>query len=175
MQGNIWAVPNSQGIAQSITLVIQFQQQPLTPLSDVGESSGLYRTSSIPNFKGLRVLLADNDDDNRAVTQKILEKLGCSVSSVTSGIQCLSSLGTASMPFQLVMVDLHMPKMDGFEVAMRIRKFRSRCWPSIVAVTASAEDDVRDRCFQCGMNGLIRKPVTLHTMGEELHRVLQNT
>ncbi|XP_010933099.2 ethylene receptor 2 [Elaeis guineensis] len=175
MQGNIWAVPNSQGIAQSITLVIQFQPQPLTSVSDVGESSGLYRASSIPNFKGLRVLLADNDDDNRAVTRKLLEKLGCSVSSVTSGIQCLSSFGTASMHFQLVMVDLHMPKMDGFEVAMRIRKFRSRCWPSIVALTASAEDDVWDRCLQCGINGLIRKPVTLQTLAEELHRVLQNT
>lgn len=175
MRGNIWAVPISQGIAESITLVIQFQLQPLTPVSDVGEASGLYRTSSLPNFKGLRVLLADNDDINRAVTRKLLEKLGCFVTSVASGIECLNSFGTAATPFQVVIMDLDMPKVDVLDVAMRIRKSRSRCWPSIVALTASTEDDVRGKCLQSGMNAVIRKPVTLQAMGEELYRVLQNT
>ncbi|KAG1354895.1 ethylene receptor 2 [Cocos nucifera] len=175
MQGNIWAVPNSKGIAESISLVIQFRLQPLTRVSDVGEASGLYRTSSGPNFKGLRVLLAENDEMNRAVTRKLLQKLGCSVFSVASGNECVDSFGSAATPFQLVIMDLDMPKMDVFEVAMRIRKSRSRCWPAIVALTASAEDDVWVKCLQSGMNGLIRKPVTLLAMGEELYRVVQNT
>ncbi|KAH7691659.1 Non-specific serine/threonine protein kinase protein [Dioscorea alata] len=169
MQGNIWAIPNSKGLAESMTLVIQFQLQPPTPISDHN-----YRLST-PRFKGLRVLLADDDAVNRVVTQKLLEKLGCQVSAVSSGTQCLSSLGNWGTSLQLVILDLHMPNMDGFEVAMRIRKFRSRCWPLIVALTASAEDDVWERCLQAGMNGLIRKPVNLKAMGDELLRVLQNT
>ncbi|KAJ0963606.1 hypothetical protein J5N97_028728 [Dioscorea zingiberensis] len=169
MQGNIWAIPNSKGLVESMTLVIQFQPQPPTPISD---HNYLPSTSL---FKGLRVLLADDDAVNRVVTQKLLEKLGCQVSAVSSGIQCLSSLGTWGTSLQLIVLDLHMPNMDGFEVAMRIRKFRSRCWPLIVALTASAEEDVRERCLQAGMNGLIRKPVMLKAMGDELLRVLQNT
>lgn len=169
MQGNIWAIPNSKGLAESMTLVIQFQLQPPTPISDHNDRL------STSLFKGLRVLLADDDAVNRVVTQKLLEKLGCQVSAVSSGIQCLSSLSTWGTSLQLVILDLHMPNMDGFEVAMRIRKFRSRCWPLIVALTASAEDDVWERCLQAGMNGLIRKPVNLKAMGDELLRVLQNT
>ncbi|XP_072988267.1 ethylene receptor 2-like [Typha latifolia] len=173
MKGNIWAVSNSQGVTESIILVLQFQLQPSTPVSR--GSLDFYRTSLSPNFKGLGVLLVDNDDINRAVTRKLLVKLGCRVSSVSSSIQCLSSLGTSATPFQLVVLDLNMHKMDGFEVAMRIRKVRSGCWPSIVALTASAEDNIWERCLKSGINGLIRKPITLQAMGDELYRVLQNS
>lgn len=173
MQGNIWATSNSKGHTESVTLILQFPLQPLTPAS--AGSLDLYRTSSAPNFKGLRVLLADNDDVNRAVTRKLLEKLGCRVCSVSSGIQCLSSLGTSSTPFQIVIFDLNSNRTDGFEVAIRIRKFRSGCWPLVVGLTASAEESMWEKCLQSGMNGLIRKPVTLQAMGDELYRVLQNT
>lgn len=175
MHGDIWVIPNSNGFPRSIKLVLQFQQQPLTPISELGGSSGHQHSHSIPNFKGLRVLLADDDDVNRAVTRKLLEKLGCNVTSVSSGIQCISSLSNSDTLYQLVILDLHMPLMNGFEVAMRIRKLRSRSWPAIVALTASAEEHVWQRCLQAGMNGLIRKPIMLQPMGDELYRVLHNT
>ncbi|WOL10686.1 hypothetical protein Cni_G19445 [Canna indica] len=175
MEGNIWEVKNPQGFTESISLVLRFRLQRLTAAPESRGSSELHPTSSIPNFRGITVLLAESDDINRTVTRKLLEKLGCNVSSVTSGIQCLSSFGAPSTPFQLIVLDLDMPQMDGFEVAVRIRKFRSRSWPSIVGLTASAGGDVRERCLQSGINGLIRKPVTLQVMGEELYRVLQGT
>jgi len=180
MQGNIWAIPNPQGLPETIILVLQFQLQPLTPISELGGSFERNHQhlpiSSTPHFKGLRVLLADDDVVNRAVTRKLLEKLGCHVTSVSSGIQCVSSLGSfGTPPFQLIILDLHMPRMDGFEVAMKIRKLHSGSWPAIVALTASAEDGVWERCLQSGMNGLIRKPVVLHAMRDELYRVLHNT
>nr|QGT40627.1 ethylene response 2 [Tulipa gesneriana] len=171
MRGNIWAVPNSQGLVESMALVLQFQSPPT---SESGGSYELKHPTPATILNGLKVLLADDDIVNRAVTQKLLEKLGCSVSSVSSGVQCLSYLGTSVAPIQLVILDLHMPKMNGFEVAMRIKKFRSRSWPLIVALTASAEDDLWGRCLQSGMNGLIRKPVLLQVLRDELCRVLQN-
>ncbi|CAL9776362.1 unnamed protein product [Musa acuminata subsp. burmannicoides] len=175
MQGNIWEAKTLQGQSESITLALQFQLQRLMAMPEARGSFELHSTSATPNFKGLRVLLAESDGINRAVTRKLLEKLGCHVSSVASGIQCLNSYGAPVTPFQLIMLDLHMPQTDAFEVATRIRKFRSRSWPLIVGLTASADGDIWEKCLQSGMNGLIRKPVTLQSMGDELYRVLQNS
>ncbi|XVE77140.1 hypothetical protein DITRI_Ditri13aG0037700 [Diplodiscus trichospermus] len=57
-------------------------------------------------FRGLPVLLANDDDVNRAVTRKLLETLGCIVSVVSSGFECLSAIGHASSPFQIVLLEL---------------------------------------------------------------------
>ncbi|CAL8989922.1 unnamed protein product [Prunus brigantina] len=173
MQGNIWAVPNPQGFAQSMALVLRFQLRPSVAIaiSEPGESSEHPHSNSI--FRGLQVLLTDDDDVNRAVTRRLLEKLGCIVTSVSSGLECLSTIGPAGTSIQIVFLDLHMPELDGFEVALRIRKFRSRTWPLIIGVTASADEDVWDRCMQSGINGVIRKPVLLQGIANELRRVLQ--
>ncbi|KAL5781818.1 hypothetical protein ACOSP7_006847 [Xanthoceras sorbifolium] len=171
MQGNIWVVPNSHGFAQSMGLVLRFQLRPSVAIaiSESGESSEHPHSNSL--FRGLQILLADGDDVNRAVTRKLLEKLGCNVSSVASGFECLSAIGPAASSFQIVILDLQMPELDGFEVALRIRKFRSRSWPLIVALTASA-DDVWERCMQVGMNGVIHKPILVQGIANELRRVL---
>ncbi|KAK9288951.1 hypothetical protein L1049_017422 [Liquidambar formosana] len=172
MQGNIWVVPNPQGFAQSMALALQFQLQPPIGISfsEPGESSDHPHSNTL--FRGLQVLLADEDDMNRAVTRKLLEKLGCAVSAVSSGFECLSAIGPAVTPFKIILLDLHMPDLDGFEVARRIRKFRSRNWPLIIALTANADEELRERCLQSGMNGVIRKPVLLQGIADELRRVL---
>ncbi|XP_021291097.1 ethylene receptor 2-like [Herrania umbratica] len=172
MHGNIWVVQNPQGSAQSMALVIRFQVRPsiTITMTESGESSDQPRSNSL--FRGLQVLLADDDDVNRAVTRKLLEKLGCTVSAVSSGFECLSAIGPASSPFQIVILELQMPELDGFEVAIRIRKYRSRSWPLIVAMTASGDEDVWKKCSQIGMNGVIRKPVLLQEIAIELRKVL---
>ncbi|KAL7210012.1 hypothetical protein ACSBR1_031563 [Camellia fascicularis] len=172
MQGNIWVVPNPAGFDQSMALVLRFQLWPsvVIGISEAGDSSEHPHSNSI--FRGLQVLLADDDDVNRAVTRKLLQKLGCTVSTVATGFECLSSLGSAVSSFQIVLLDLHMPDLDGFEIASRIRKFRSRSWPLIIALTASGDEDVWERCLQIGINGVIRKPVLLQGIVDELQRVL---
>ncbi|ESW17825.1 hypothetical protein PHAVU_007G271700 [Phaseolus vulgaris] len=171
MQGNIWYVPNSQGHPQvmAISLRFQLQRSIAVSISETGESSEPSSSNSF--FRGLQVLLVDNDDVNRAVSQKLLQKLGCSVTSVSSGFECLSVIGTGGCSFQVIVLDLHMPELDGFEVASRIRKFGSRNWPVIVALTASTED-LWEKCMQVGINGVIRKPVLLHGIATELRRIL---
>ncbi|KAL6989843.1 Enoyl-[acyl-carrier-protein] reductase [NADPH, B-specific] 2, mitochondrial [Sarracenia purpurea var. burkii] len=175
MQGNIWVVPNPDGFDQSMTLSLRFQHWPSSTvigISEPGDSSDHPHSNSM--FRGLRVLLADDNDVNRAVTRRLLQKLGCIVSTVASGFECLNSLGPAVSSFQIVVLDIHMLDLDGFEVAMRIRKLRSHsCWPLIIALTASGDDDdMWERCLEMGMNGVIRKPVLLHGIADELQRVL---
>ncbi|ONM18794.1 ethylene receptor homolog40 [Zea mays] len=174
MNGNIWSVSDSKSVGETIMLVLQFQLQPLTAVSSAA-SSDLSRSSAIPNFNGLRVLLADSDDTNRAVTHRLLEKLGCRVLSVASGVQCTSSFA-AEPSFQLVVLDLALQRTDGLEVARAIRKFSSNSWlPLIVALAARIDDKVRDGCQRSGISGLIQKPATLAALGDELYRVLQNS
>ncbi|XP_054806126.1 ethylene receptor 2 [Prosopis cineraria] len=172
MQGNIWLVPNTQGFPQSMALVLRFQLRSsiAISISEPGESSERADSNSL--FRGMHVLLADNDDVNRAVTQKLLQKLGCMVTSVSSGFECLTVVGPAGSSIQVILLDLHMPELDGFEVAIRIRKYRSRNWPVIVALTASVDDDLWERCVQTGINGVIRKPVLLQGIASELRRIL---
>ncbi|MED6198603.1 CUGBP Elav-like member 2 [Stylosanthes scabra] len=169
MQGNIWMSPNSSGLAQGMTLLLKFQ----LGRPSVGRSTLVLKDAPNPQFRGLKVLLADDDDVNRTVTKKLLEKLGCQVTAVSSGFQCLSAISASGNTIKIILLDLHMPEMDGFEVARRIRKFHSRNWPMIIALTASAEDDVREKCIQVGMHGLIRKPILLQDIADELRTVLQ--
>ncbi|KAI4350117.1 hypothetical protein L6164_010632 [Bauhinia variegata] len=168
MQGNIWISQNSMGLAQSMTLVLKFQIG-----SSFGRSILAPKYSSNSQFRGLRVIMADDDNVNRTVTKKLLEKLGCQVTAVSSGFECLSAISASGNSFKIILLDLHMPEMDGFQVAMRIRKFHSRNWPVIIALTASAEDHIMERCMQVGMNGVIRKPILLNDIADELTRVLQ--
>ncbi|KAJ3679935.1 hypothetical protein LUZ60_016213 [Juncus effusus] len=184
MNGNIQSASSSDGSSQTLTLVLQFQLQTLPSILSNSSLPGSVQSNSTspdfqpnPNFTGLRVLVADEDFTNRIVTVKLLNRLNCRVSSVSSSIQCLNQLGTTSTPYQLLLLDLNMGKLDGFEIATRIRNFRSGCWPLIVGLTAGGgnEDGILEKCVQAGINGLIRKPITLAGLGEELQRVLQNT
>ncbi|KAI3960145.1 hypothetical protein MKW98_016869 [Papaver atlanticum] len=174
MQGNIYAIPDCNGHVQLMGIVLRFQLQMSIGGSNFepgGSSESAPPSNSL--FRGLQVLLADYDDTNRAVTRKLLEKLGCDVTSVSSGFDCLSSLGRPGSSFHIILLDLHMPEMDGFEVAMRIRKFRSRNWPLIIALTASGDEELSEKCLEIGMNGVIRKPVLLSGIADEIRRVLQ--
>ncbi|KAE8684199.1 Protein EIN4 [Hibiscus syriacus] len=175
MQGNVWISTNSLGFAQSMTLLLRFQIQSYIQRTMYAHGTSGEQSNSYSRFRGLRVLLADDDDINRIVTKKMLEKLGCEVTAVSTGFECLSAFSHAENSFRVVVLDLHMPEIDGFEVATRIRKFRSRNWPLIIALTASAEDHVRERCVQIGMNAVLQKPVLLQAMAAELKRILHRS
>ncbi|CAN0887275.1 Ethylene receptor 2 [Linum grandiflorum] len=178
MQGNIWVFPNNQGFVQNMGLVLRFQlrQSMAITISEPGESSEHHQHPPHSNSfcAGLQVVLVESDDLNRTVTRRLLEKLGCSVTALSSGYDCLNAICQVSSAFQVVLLDLQLPDLDGFEVAAKIRKFRSRSWPVILAMTSSGgeEDDLWEKCVQMGMNGVIRKPILLQGIANELRRVV---
>ena len=164
MQGNIWISSNPQGLARSFS---NFKSSHL--LGDPYMELETHQNNQTPiPYSEDSVLLADDDNVNRTVTKKLLERLGCRVSAVSSGFECLTALTHSEAAFQIILMDLQMPEMDGFEVAKRIRKFRSRSWPLIIALIASADEHLWEKCLQAGMNGIIRKPVLLQGMADEL-------
>ncbi|KAK1362526.1 Ethylene receptor [Heracleum sosnowskyi] len=172
MQGNIWVDPNPVGFDQSMALLLPFHLRPSIAVSSVDTGEPSERPDSNSLFRGLQVLLADHDDVNLAVTRKLLEKLGCVVSIVSTGYECLGLLGPSASPFQIILLDLHMSDLDGYEIALRIRRFRKPDWPLIIAMSASDTKDVWEKCLQVGINGLVQKPVLLGGIADELSRVL---
>ncbi|XP_037445697.1 ethylene receptor 4-like [Triticum dicoccoides] len=159
-----------------ITVVLQFQLQ---------QSGARRRTSSppvpVPRFDGLRVLLADSDGTSRQVTGVLLEKLGCQVMPVPSGVHCLRLLESAGSCFQLVLLDLDKHATaatmeDVFEVALRIGELGSGGWQLVLAALAvgDVDDRVREVCQRSGINGVIQKPITLVALGAQLAAALQN-
>jgi ethylene receptor len=122
---------------------------------------------------GLKVLLIDEDDINLVVARKLLEKLGCTVSSLPSGSGFMNSVGPTSTSFQLVVVNLEMARVNPLDVASRIRQYRSAHWPLVMAVTS--EQNVWEKCAQSGINGVLKKPLVLQEVKDELTRILQNT
>ena len=113
-----------------------------------------------------RVLVADDEEATRLIIQTLLEQLGCRVATATSGRQAVEQ--AADTAFDLVLMDLQMPEMDGFEAARRIL---AGTVPSRYIVAMSATDDPREeaRALEAGMERFLTKPITLERLRGLLH------
>jgi signal transduction histidine kinase/CheY-like chemotaxis protein len=103
-----------------------------------------------------RILLVEDNPVNQLVAKGMLAKLGCVVQVATQGVEALERLEQED--FDLVLMDCNMPVMDGYEASRRIRQ--SGRWPElpIVALTANAMPEERERCRAAGMNDYLAKP-----------------
>jgi PAS domain S-box-containing protein len=124
-------------------------------------------------FANARVLVAEDNFTNQTVAIGILKKLGMRAEVVANGAEAVKLLGTT--PYDLVLMDMRMPEMDGVEATRRIRDPQSAVLNHdipIIAMTANAQLSDRSRCIQAGMNGFITKPVMPAEVREVLERWL---
>ncbi len=124
-----------------------------------------------PEASRLRILLAEDNVVNQRVAARILEKSGHTVIIVRNGREAIAALQSETI--DLVLMDVQMPEMDGFEATMAIRKDeigRNRHIP-IIAMTAHAMPGDRERCLAAGMDGYISKPVSV----KDLLSQIENT
>ena len=120
-----------------------------------------------------RILLAEDNITNQQVALGILKKLGMRADAVASGAEALRSL--ASIPYDLVLMDVQMPEMDGLEATRAIRDERSDVLSHgipIVAMTAHTTGGDRARCREAGMNDYVTKPVSPQALSAALERWL---
>ena len=119
-----------------------------------------------------RILVAEDNATNREVALAQLQKLGYTATAVTTGAEAVEAVQHGG--FDLVLMDCQMPVMGGFEATHRIRSAKTGI-PSIpiIAVTADAMSDDRDRCLSEGMNDYLAKPVELGPLQNVLDKWLQ--
>jgi PAS domain S-box-containing protein len=128
-------------------------------------SESIETPSIAPDSGGLSILVAEDNEINALLARALLEKLGHRPVVVESGgaaIACWQAARDAGAPFDRVLMDLHMPGMDGLEAARRIRAIEAGeniARTPIIALTANASAEDRETCLAAGMDGFVVKPL----------------
>ena len=135
------------------------------------------KTSSMrESLSGKHVLLAEDNDLNAEIAVTILEEAGFVIERVEDGIQCVNRIEQMSPgTYDLILMDIQMPNMDGYQAAQRIRHLndKTRAEIPIIAMTANAFAEDRKRAFDAGMNGHIAKPIDIEKLGAVILSVLK--
>ncbi len=117
----------------------------------------------------LKVLLAEDNAVNRVATQLILQHLGHRADVAVNGVEVLQAVDRED--YDVVLMDLQMPLMDGLEAARRLRDGRHRGrLPRIIALSASDAGEERELCLASGMQDFLRKPIRLDDLSVALAR-----
>ncbi|MEA1051531.1 PAS domain S-box protein [Lamprobacter modestohalophilus] len=162
---------SQEGLSEYTALYSAFLNKPVTPraLLDAMARASAEQTlgqhamdeqSAPPRLAGRRLLLVEDNSLNREVATALLEKTGARVIEAHNGREALERL--AEQPVDLVLMDLQMPVMDGFEASRRIRVQHPEL--PILALSAAVMDDDRARAKAAGMNGHLAKPIDKQTL-----------
>jgi CheY-like chemotaxis protein len=121
--------------------------------------------------EGLRILVADDNPVNQKLVSRVLEKFGHVASTVNNGREAVKA--ACAGDFDVILMDVEMPEVDGFEATALIRATeRSRRRVSIIAMTAHAMAEDRQRCLDAGMDDYLTKPIARNELAAVLAKVI---
>ena len=164
MMGGQIEIASRLNVGTEVTMTFEFK---LVQLKKNGEGDTLVNSG----FAGKRILLVEDNILNREITMEILQDNGFIVTAVEDGDIAVKMLSKAkSRPFDVVLMDVRMPVMDGYEATKRIRAFENKDVAEIpiIAMTANAFDEDRKASFEAGMNEHIAKPVSIEKLKDVL-------
>ena len=127
------------------------------------------------DFKGRHILLVEDNELNREIAQEILREYGFRVDTAENGAVAVEKVCTAAPgSYDLVLMDVQMPVMDGYTATRKIRALDdpARAKIPILAMTANAFDEDRCNALESGMNGFLSKPIVISDLVQELHKIL---
>ena len=119
------------------------------------------------SLKGKHILLAEDNDLNAEIAITILERAGLKVDRVENGVECVNRIvGKPAGTYDLILMDIQMPKMDGYKATKEIRSLQDKAKASIpiVAMTANAFEEDKKKAFDAGMDGHIAKPINIEDL-----------
>ena len=127
------------------------------------------------DFKDRHILLVEDNELNREIAQEILREYGFRVDTAENGEVAVEKVSTAAPgSYDLVLMDVQMPVMDGYTATRKIRALDdpARAKIPILAMTANAFDEDRCNALESGMNGFLSKPIVISDLVQELHKIL---
>jgi two-component system, chemotaxis family, sensor kinase CheA len=130
---------------------------------DVGSSELSLPESELSSFKDKKILIVDDDMRNIYALTTLLEAYGMTVQFAENGIECLKILEEES-DVHLILMDIMMPKMDGYESIRRVREMKKYVHLPIIALTAKAMKDDRAKCIEAGASDYICKPIQVNQL-----------
>lgn len=163
LMGGSLSVQSREGCGSTFTCVV--------PLA-LGEGAEPAEAENAPSTPGsrLRVLVVDDHPVNQRLAQRLLERRGHHVRVVGSGTEVVPALREER--FDLVLMDVQMPGMDGYEATAQLRASPAGVGLPVIAVTAHAGAADRERCLASGMDGYVAKPLNADQLLAEMDRVL---
>jgi CheY-like chemotaxis protein/HPt (histidine-containing phosphotransfer) domain-containing protein len=144
-----------------------------TAKPDTVEPQSDHRPSLLIRSKTGRILLAEDNITNQQVAIGILKKMGLRADAVANGLEAVKALET--LPYDLVLMDVQMPEMNGLDATRRIRDPHSAVLNHaipIIAMTAGAMQGDRAVCLEAGMNDYVSKPINIKALAEKLNQWL---
>ena len=138
----------------------------------VEEFEGNIETLIRTQHAGKRILMAEDEPINQEITRGLLEDVGLLVDAADDGAQALQM--ALKNDYALILMDMQMPKMSGIDASMSIRKLPGRANVPIVALTANAFTEDREKCLAAGMNDFITKPLDPELMFKVVYRWLSS-
>ena len=127
------------------------------------------------DFKDRHILLVEDNELNREIAQEILREYGFRVDTAENGAVAVEKISTAAPgSYDLVLMDVQMPVMDGYTATRQIRALKDPALAGIpiLAMTANAFDEDRRNAMESGMNGFLSKPIVIGDLVQELHKIL---
>jgi CheY-like chemotaxis protein len=170
MRGRIWVESEpGEGSIFHFTAMLRQAADPAAPAKSTGGATP--QDLSIPT-KRLKILLAEDNEVNQTITVRILSKLGHAVTVASDGVEALAAWENGY--FDLILMDIQMPQMDGFECTanIRLREQQNGGHTPIIALTAHALKGYDERCLDAGMDGYLSKPLRSEDLHAAIARVM---
>ena len=140
---------------------------PLTPSEEKQVTPPILNVTGIPKFEGISALIVEDNKFNQIILQRMLESLGVDCDIANNGLECLSIWQERN--YDLILMDLNMPGLDGIETTKRILKDAvHEPIPKIIAVTANVLDQDEQRCLDAGMHSFLPKPITMAELSSRI-------
>jgi len=179
MGGKIW-VDSEQGKGSTFAFTIEVKRG-----KDNGEEekTEISQTNDFENFKDRKILLAEDMEINREIVMMLLEPANLKIDCAVNGVQAVEMFTEDPQKYDLILMDVHMPGMDGYEATRQIRvheeELRSKLLSykkiPIIAMTANVFKEDIDNCMKAGMDDHIGKPLDFEIVMKKLRNFITNS